>query len=189
MSRDWLAVYTSVLGMPRYRRLSVPARAALFHIWMLAGGQSPEATWRTAADLGEHLELDGFPDDVLDELQTRGWLEFDDDKRILVHDWDDHQLAATNAVRRAYERDRKRDWRRAKEHNPLPPTPPSPDITATQQGAPQRQHNTGVPECPGPVRDKAELTPLQASVEAAWCRICDRPTSLHSPTCSDRASA
>jgi hypothetical protein len=140
MSRDWFAVYVGILTRPKYRRLSLVARAALFHIWCLAGGQRPEATWTSVEEFLDVLELDGYPAAaVYDELVERQWIEVDDDGRILVHDWDQHQLAATNAVRREYERDRKRDWRRAKpgvepQSNPLPPAPPSPDITGSTQG-------------------------------------------------------
>jgi hypothetical protein len=201
MSRDWLAVYTNVIRRPKYRRLRIPARAALFHIWILAGQQHPEATWDEPADLISELELDGWENEdndrglqapecatgVIDDLIASGWLDVDDAGRLLVHDWDDHQLAATNAARRAYERDRKRDWRRAKEEppNPLPPAPSSPDITS--QGAPQRQHNTGVPKRPGRVRDRGVLTSLGATFEGALCKVCNRPTSVCS--CSERVSA
>jgi hypothetical protein len=135
MSRDWLAVYVGILQRPKYRRLSIEARAALFHVWCLAGGQSPEATWPTLVDLTEQIELDGWAanaTDVLAELIERRWLDVDAEGRVLVHDWDDHQLAATNAARRTYERDRKRDWRRAKPE-PLSPALLSPDITGSTQ--------------------------------------------------------
>lgn len=137
MSRDWIAAYVSTLGRPKYRRLTLPARAALFHVWLLAGGQDPEATWPSMADLVDVLELDGYPAPVVSELVEREWLDIDDRGRILVHDWDQHQLAATNAARRAYERDRKADWRRAKPGtepvDPLLPAPSSPDITGSTQ--------------------------------------------------------
>src|SRR5690348_2489346 len=118
MSRDWLAVYVAVLGKAKYRRLSIPARAALLHVWMLAGGQAPEATWRDRGELADVLDLDGYSIEVIDELLARGWLDVDVDGRILVHDWDDHQFAASEAARQAYERDRKRDWRRLRAGGP-----------------------------------------------------------------------
>lgn len=133
MSRDWHAVYAAVLGKSKYRRLTIPARAALFHVWMLAGGQEPEATWQTRAELADVLDLDGYPLGVLDELIERRWVDVDDRGRLTVHDWDDHQLAATSAARRAYERDRKTDWRRQRDRpqkaerpSPLSPAPLSP---------------------------------------------------------------
>jgi hypothetical protein len=158
MSRDWCAIYSAMLGKPKYRRLSVPARAALFHVWLLSGGQTPEATWTNRDELAEVLELDGFPPDVLEELVTRHWLDVDPAGRLLVHDWDDHQLAATVAARQAYERDRKQDWRRRHrvDDAPLPPDPslPVPDITlqGTQQDR-TVQESRPVPERPGHVRD------------------------------------
>ena len=51
MSRDWIAAYTTTLRKPKYRRLTISARAALLHVWLLAGGQDPEATWRDRAEL------------------------------------------------------------------------------------------------------------------------------------------
>lgn len=136
VSRDWLACYVSTLGKTKYRRLSIPARAALFHVWLLSGGQTPEATF-DRGELTDVLALDGWDPaaDVIAELVERGWLEVDDRQRVLVHDWDVHQLAATESARRAYERDRKAEWRRPKsaKPDPLPPAPPSPDITGSSQ--------------------------------------------------------
>lgn len=189
MSRDWLAVYTGILGKPKYRRLSVPARAALFHIWMLAGSQSPEATWRSESELAELLELDGYSSDVLEELFDREWLDVDDDKRVLVHDWDHHQLAATHAARVAYERDRKRDWRRrSKDHeapSPLPPAPPT--STGSAQLQRTEHHSTGVPESPGQVRDTIRPQPLRATSEE-WCDAC-KSASVHYPGCPSYSRA
>jgi hypothetical protein len=150
MSREWYAVYVGMIGRPKYRRLSLEARAALFHVWCLAGGQTPEATWRSVEEFLEVLELDGYPAAVFDELVDRMWLDVDTDGRVLVHDWDQHQLAATNSARRIYERDRKREWRRSKpggEANPPPPAPPSPDITgATQAQDTTTQESPNVPD-------------------------------------------
>ena len=131
--RDWLAIYTRMLGKPKYRRLSIAARAALFHTWLLAGSQTPEATWSSRAHLEEILELDGYPTDVVAELVARGWLD-ENDRRIVVHDWDDHQLAATRDARLEYERDRKREWRRRRDS--LPPDPSLSDTTP-QHTSPQ----------------------------------------------------
>src|SRR5262245_21304272 len=115
MGRDWLAVYTGILLKPKYRRLSIEGRAALLHVWLLAGLQAPEATWRSVDELAEQLDVEGLPPAAIDELRALGWLEVDDAGRILVHDWDDYQFAASESVRRDYERDRKREWRRVRE--------------------------------------------------------------------------
>ena len=140
MSRDWLAAYCGILGKPKYRRLTIPARAGLFHVWLLAGQQTPEATWPDRDALADALDLDGYPVDVLDELVTRHWLDVDEAGRVVVHDWDDWQLAASRAARAEYERDRKRAWRRNRRDEdadpaPLSPAPLSPDSdrTDTQQ--------------------------------------------------------
>jgi hypothetical protein len=168
MSRDWLSVYVGILQRPKYRRLSIEARAALFHVWCLAGGQNPEATWPALDDLTDQVELDGWAANataVLAELIERGWLDVDAEGRVLVHDWDDHQLAGTIASRRAYEADRKRDWRRQRRENALPPAPPSPverEVTATVQMSPN------VPESPGHVRD----TPRGIVPSEGECRVC-----------------
>lgn len=136
MSRDWLAAYCRILGQPKYRRLSIPARAGLFHVWLLAGAQTPEATWPSRDALADALDLDGYPLDVLDDLIARQWLDVDGTGRVVVHDWDDWQLAATRAARIEYERDRKRDWRRRNRVDaaaPPSPAPLSPDKTETPQ--------------------------------------------------------
>ena len=158
MSRDWLAVYTGILGRPKYRRLSIPARAALFHVWLLAGAQAPEATWANREELADVLELDGYPADVIDELLLRRWLDEDPGGRILVHDWDHWQLAAAQAIQRAYEADRKGKWRRARtEAAPLSPAPLSrqkQDITS---------HD--ITESPGHVRD---IDGKEPSFDGEW---------------------
>lgn len=119
MARDWLAVYTATLTKTKYRKLPIEARAALFHVWMMAGGQDPEARWEVD-ELRETLELDGYPATALDDLIRRGWLDVDGEY-VWVHDWDQHQRAVTAKVRTAYERERKQGWRnRQKEAGQTP---------------------------------------------------------------------
>jgi hypothetical protein len=157
MSRDWIAAYTTTLRKPKYRRLTISARAALLHVWLLAGGQDPEATWRDRAELEEVLELDGWTDpcEVVDELIQHRWLEVDADDRVLVHDWDEHQLAASKAAQVAYERDRKSEWRRRKRVEPAGPLSPAP-LSPTEQDK-TRHRSPNVPDTsgtnPGPRRD------------------------------------
>ena len=177
MSRDWAAIYTAMLVKPKYRRLSLPARAGLFHTWLMAGSQHPEATWRNRDELAEMLELDGFPPDVLEELLARRWLDTDDAGRVVIHNWDQWQLAASDASRRVYERDRKQEWRRKRRHDaeeadPLSPAPLSPvqeqDSTGTQQDRTEQESPT-VPDAPGHV-------PKARSVDLSSCPRCgDRP--------------
>jgi hypothetical protein len=114
MSRDWHAVYAAVLDAPKYRLLSIEAKAALAHVWMLAGRRSPEASWPSITALAEILELDGFPPRVVEELRDRRWLDCDEG-RVFVHDWDEHQMAASAAIRKTYEAARKAEWRRGKD--------------------------------------------------------------------------
>ena len=146
MSRAWLAVYVGLLSRPKYRRLSIPARAALFHIWLLAGGQTPEATW-SRDELADVLDLDGYPASVIDELLERRWLDVDDDDRLLVHDWDEHQLAASKAAQVDYERDRKADWRRRRQVHGTADPPPAPP-PGTQQDITE-QPSRSVPDTSG----------------------------------------
>jgi hypothetical protein len=118
MSRDWHAVYAAVLDTPKYRLLSIDGKAALAHVWMSAGRRSPEATWPSTDALAEALDLDGFPGAVVvAELVQRRWLDCDRQGRVLVHDWDAHQMAATASVKRTYEADRKAEWRRKATRN------------------------------------------------------------------------
>ena len=175
MSRDWCAIYAAMLGRPKYRRLSVPARAALFHVWLLAGGQTPEATWPSRADLADMLELDGYPPAVVDELTDRRWLDIDPAGRVLVHDWDDHQLAATLAARRTYEADRKQDWRRRRQVDaaPLSPDPSLPVQDRTSQDS-TGQESRHVPERPGHVRD---TRPTRKVPTDGRCLVCQRPAT------------
>lgn len=112
MSREWAAVYSAMLTKPKYKRLSAMGRGALLHAFLLAGMQRPEATW-DPEELRETLILDGFPEGVYGELLGLGWLELEDGVALL-HDWDEHQYAATLEVKRTWEAARKREWRKKK---------------------------------------------------------------------------
>lgn len=113
MARDWIVVHLSILRSPKYRRLTPAGRGALLHVLVLAATTRPEATWPSRAALADYLEVDGFDPDVLDELVRHGWVE-EANGCIVVHDWDQHQYAVNDAVRREYEAHRKRDWRKRK---------------------------------------------------------------------------
>lgn len=189
MSRDWFAVYAATTRKPKYRRLTIPGRAALLHVWMLAGGQDPEACWR-ADELRETLELDGYPGDVLDELIAREWLDVDD-QRLWVHDWDAHQQAVTEKVRSAYERERKQDWRlRKKEQAPSLPAPSLPNTTGTQHGqditaSPIVRDVSGTPPRRKPTPPRPQTRPAAASrvnpdqdAGAFVCANCGRQMAL-----------
>ena len=112
MSRDWLAVYVHAQDKAKFRRLSPRGRGALLTVWLLAGTESPEAQWRSRDELEELLILEGFDCDDLAELVDERWLDIEPDGTVLVHDWDEHQLAATKAIGQAFEAARKREWRR-----------------------------------------------------------------------------
>ena len=113
MSRDWLALYPRIIRHPKFRKLPESAQLSLVYVWCLATDADPEATWPTLDDLGDALELHGRSSEDLAILVDRGWLDVSDG-RVEVHDWDDHQLAASKAIRDAWEASRKRDWRRRK---------------------------------------------------------------------------
>lgn len=136
MSREWSAVYSAMLTRPKFRRLSPIGRGALLQVFLLAGFQTPEATWDDPDGLREALELDGFPRGALDELIALGWLD-QEDGALVIHDWDDHQQAATVEVRRTWEAARKREWRRKKK----PPPSPAPLTPTEQDITPQPQDN------------------------------------------------
>jgi hypothetical protein len=155
MSRDWLAVYTATIHHPKYRRLSIPGKATLFHVWLLATVKSPEAYWSSRDALADDLELDGFDSATIDELITRRWLDAEDDGGIAVHDWDVHQHGASKAIRDHWEAERKRRWRRDVKSKSSPPAPPS--LKNRSQPQPQdavqpqkaEQNSTGVPDTSG----------------------------------------
>ena len=137
MSREWAAVYSAMLTKPKYKRLSPMGRGALLHVFLLAGMQRPEATW-DPEELRETLILDGFPDGVYGELLGLRWLDLEDGKALL-HDWDDHQYAATVEVKRTWEAARKREWRKKKRAadaspSPAPLTPTRQDTTPQDIG-------------------------------------------------------
>jgi hypothetical protein len=146
MSREWLAVYTAMATKPKYRRLSPMGRGGLLHVLMLAGFQSPEATWDDADELRESLLLEAFPPGIYEELLGLGWLETLDEGGVAVRDWDEHQQAVTSEIRRTWEAARKREWRKKKRRradaspSPTPPTP-------------REQKNRGEEKGPGHVRD------------------------------------
>jgi hypothetical protein len=136
VSRDWFAVYSRLLRLPKFRRLSHDAQLGLFYVWALAGDETPEATWPTIDHLAVLLEFYGHARSVGEELASGGFLDVNDFGNVSVHDWDDHQLAATVSARRKWEAVYMRKWRRerkasATEQAPLPA--PSPEQSNTGQ--------------------------------------------------------
>lgn len=120
--REWAAIYVAILRKPKYRRLSPAGRGALLHLWVNAGGRSPEACWPDRAALLEDFELDGFDASHIDELIALRWLDVEPNGSHVVHDWDEWQMAASLSVRREWEAARKREWRRTKRAtSPAPP--------------------------------------------------------------------
>jgi hypothetical protein len=156
--RDWFAVYCRLPRTPKFARLNDAAKLTLLYTWALAGDETPEATWPSLDALAAILALYGRSRESLDSLVSAGWLEVDD-SRVMVHDWDAHQLAATTEARRVYEADRKAEWRRRN----APPTPPF-DRTS--------QDKTGVPKRPGHVRDMSGTPPRQNGGPPPEARTC-----------------
>lgn len=119
MSREWYAVFGRLNRLPKFRRLSESAQLTLaVYVWGLAGDQVPEATWVSLDALAEQLALVGRARADVDELLAANWLEVTPGGGIGIHDWDAHQYAATAEIRRAYEADRKADWRLRKRADP-----------------------------------------------------------------------
>ncbi|MEX2136219.1 MAG: hypothetical protein WEB29_04550 [Chloroflexota bacterium] len=157
MTRTWLAIYTAMLVRPKYQRLSPIGRGALLHVFMLAGFQSPEATWDDPEELRESLVLAGFPEGALDELIGLRWLQIEGGA-LVIHDWDEHQWAATIAARREWEAARKREWRHRKAAPP--PAPPTS----------QNNNNTTQHKGPGHVPDMSQ-TPTVNEVVGEYQRL------------------
>ena len=123
---------------PQVPTHDVGGRGGLLHVWLLATTTTPEATFASVVYLGDVLELDGLDRGLADRLVTMGWLDVDASGRVLVHDWDDHQYAASKAIVQAWERDRLRGWRRRRREaddrtddgrTEKPPKPPVDDMT------------------------------------------------------------
>jgi hypothetical protein len=128
MSRDYFAVFTKLFRTAKFRRLGESAKLTLIYTWAVAGDETPEATWRDRATLRDALGFYGRPAEDVDELLAAGFLDEHEDGMVEVHDWDDHQLAASKTIRDAYEASRKREWRRqAREPRAGTPPPPPPD--------------------------------------------------------------
>lgn len=156
MSREWAAVYCAMLTKPKYKRLSPMGRGALLHVFLLAGMQRPEAAW-DPEELRETLILDGFPDGVYGELLGLGWLDLEDGMALL-HDWDDHQYAATVEVKRTWEAARKREWRKKKRAATASPSPAP--LTPNKTGHHSRPQDIG----PGHVPDMSRTLPEEVVV-------------------------
>ena len=122
MSRDYFAVFVRLFRVPKFKRLTPSAQLTLFHLWGLAADEVPEATWRDIDALREVVEVNGRPSDDVDTLLAAGWLDLLDDGTVGVHDWDDHQQAASKSIRDDFEAHRKREWRR-KNKSRSPQTP------------------------------------------------------------------
>lgn len=121
MTRNYVAVQAVLPHRPKFRRLSIPGRAALFTVWCDATTRTPEAIWKSHAEIADVLDLDGFGPEVLAELIASGWLDELDGGRLAVHNWDEHQVAYSRDVTRAYEAARKFDWRNRRTLSPAPP--------------------------------------------------------------------
>lgn len=152
MTRTYLALYAAIIRRPKYRRLSIPARAALLTLWCDGATRTPEAVWPNRAELADVLDLDGYGPDVLAELEAAGWIDTLPDGRPAVHDWDEHQRAYDENTTRAYEAARKADWRN-RAAKPSPPTPPLPEKVGEKSTGEERIGSGIVPDRPGQVRD------------------------------------
>lgn len=153
MTRNYLAVHAAMTRRAKFRRLSIPARAALFTVWSDALTRTPEAIWPNRAELTDALEVDGYGPDVLAELVAAGWVDELPDGRPAVHDWDEWQRAYDQQMTRAYEAARKRDWRN-RDPRAVQPSPPAPPLPREGEGIEGKvMVSPNVPLRPGHVRD------------------------------------
>ncbi|MGO9178261.1 MAG: hypothetical protein ACLQBX_00500 [Candidatus Limnocylindrales bacterium] len=136
--RDWFAVYARLVHQPKFRRLSESAQLTLCpYLWALAADQSPEALWPSVEALRDLLDFHGRPASDLDELLAARWLDLEPDGSVSVHDWDEHQWAASKEIKKVWEARRLRDWRRSKATPPaVSPSSlePSPSISQDRIG-------------------------------------------------------
>jgi hypothetical protein len=154
MTRNYVAVHPALTRRAKFRRLSIPARAALLTVWTDALTRTPEAIWPNRAELVDALEVDGYGPEVLAELEAAGWIDTLPDGRPAVHDWDEWQRAYDQQMTRAYEAARKRDWRN-RTAQPSPPAPPLPEVREGNERLGEDRVSRFVPESPGQVRDKS----------------------------------
>jgi hypothetical protein len=170
MTRNYVAVQAVLPHRPKFRRLSIPGRAALFTVWCDATTRTPEAIWKSRAELADVLDIDGYGPDVLDELIARAWLDVLEDGRLAVHDWDEHQVAYSRDVTRAYEAARKLDWRNRRTLSPAPPLREEGDARLGKVRVSQN-----VPKRPGHVRDTVEPdgsgTTKRIGTEEGWTSV------------------
>jgi hypothetical protein len=174
MTRNYVAVEAALPHRPKFRRLSIPGRAALLTVWCDAVTRTPEAIWKNRAELAEVLEVDGFDEVVISELMDRRWLDALEDGRIAVHNWDVHQVAYSKDVTRAYEAARKLDWRNRRT---LPPDP-SP-VGEAKQG--EARLGKGVPESPGRLPDLSGTRSTNGSEEPTSDGVLPVRVGLPSP--------
>ena len=150
MNRDFLVVYTNLRDKPNYRRMSPAGRGCLLHVWMLGSDLGPdraEGCWPNRDELLDVLELDGFLASHLDELFRYHWL-VEEDGAVVVRDWDKYQYAAHASIRRMYETQRKRAWRKTRGDG-------SPSLDSPSPIEKEIEIEIGVPKRPGHVPDRS----------------------------------
>jgi hypothetical protein len=153
MSRTYSAIHHGCLTKPKFRRLSPSGRGALLTTWLLAGLCEPVAIWSTRRELLEALELDGFTEADLIELETLRWLDATPCGGLAVHDWPDWQKAATKAGWQDYEAARKKAaYVAAKPPSPAPLPP-------------KGEENKGIGKVGGDLRSSPENVESDEEIE------------------------
>jgi hypothetical protein len=136
--RDWFAVQCRLFRLPKFRRLSDAAQLTLIYVWGIAGDETPEALWRTVDHLALALQLHGRDQGTIEELRAGGWLDTLEDGSVVVHDWDEHQVAASREIKNAWEASRLRKWRKARASTPTSSSTQAQTQTSTSTQAPVR---------------------------------------------------
>lgn len=165
MSRDWFAVQCRLVRAAKFRRLSEPAQLTLIHVWAIAGDESPEATWTDLDELEAALLRYARSRTSIDELAAAGWLDVSPEGEVSVHDWDEHQWAATERARNDWQAKYQREWR-AKTKARSPSSLDSPSPTGRGQNKQHRSEPRVVnaedegrcAECHELLRDASEVT-------------------------------
>lgn len=164
--RDWFAVQCRLIRHPKYRGLDDEDQLTLLYLWAIAGDETPEATWGSVERLEALLRLSGRPAGSVPRLIAAGWLDIGPGGSIIVHDWDEHQYAATAEAKRTYEAARLQRWRRGRAGPPPPdPYPDRASQHSTAQGyVRERTPTAGLPSEPdGDARVSAAPSREQAA--------------------------
>jgi hypothetical protein len=109
---DYIRLMTNLSEHRKWLETSDRACKVLIGIWLYCGRNETDGFIPIAA-----ARREGLTNPIAEQLETRGWLLRNGDGWY-VHDWGEHQVSAEEIkAKRAYERERKRQYRnRVREH-------------------------------------------------------------------------